>query len=198
MKPDSMEAILTAARRMFARHGLKKTSLDELARAARVAKGTIYKYFENKDQIYLGVLKRESEEILRNVLSATENVAAPEEKLVTFVRVKFRYMRQAINILNLDKEGIEKYPPAAEDIRDEYFDKEVKIIDSILRQGAEKGIFRLGDFFLTAKAIGYALRGFELNWLIHESEERIDEYLAELMQLLFFGIMVQQSTGEES
>jgi len=195
MKPDNLEAILRAARRMFARYGLKKTSLDEIARTARVAKGTIYNYFGSKDQVYLGVLRREAEEIVRNVLSATEKVAAPEEKLVAFVRAKFRYMRQALNILNLDREGIEKYMPAAEGIRNDFFDQEVKMIDSILRQGAEKGVFRLGDAFLTAKAIGYALRGFELNWLIQENEERIEQYLAELMNLLFFGIMAERGTG---
>lgn len=196
MKPDNLEAILTTARKMFARYGLKKTSLDEIARTARVAKGTIYNYFGSKDQVYLGVLRGEAEEIVRNVLSAMEKVAAPEEKLAAFVRAKFRFMRQAINILNLDREGIEKYLPAAEGIRNEFFEQEVKIIDSILRQGAEKGVFRLGDAFLTAKAIGYALRGFELNWLIQESEERIEQYLAELMNLLFFGIMAQPRAGE--
>ncbi|PKN34537.1 MAG: hypothetical protein CVU61_08535 [Deltaproteobacteria bacterium HGW-Deltaproteobacteria-19] len=196
MKPDNLEAILTTARKMFARYGLKKTSLDEIARTARVAKGTIYNYFGSKDQVYLGVLRGEAEEIVRNVLSAMEKVAAPEEKLAAFVRAKFRFMRQAINILNLDREGIEKYLPAAEGIRNEFFEQEVKIIDAILRQGAEKGVFRLGDAFLTAKAIGYALRGFELNWLIQESEERIEQYLAELMNLLFFGIMAQPRAGE--
>jgi AcrR family transcriptional regulator len=102
MKPDNLEAILTTARKMFARYGLKKTSLDEIARTARVAKGTIYNYFGSKDQVYLGVLRGEAEEIVRNVLSAMEKVAAPEEKLAAFVRAKFRYMRQAINILAVD------------------------------------------------------------------------------------------------
>lgn len=196
MRLGSSESILIAARKIFARYGLKKTSLDEIARTARVAKGTIYNYFETKEDLYLWVLRREADEILSNVLSAMEKVVAPEDKLLTLVKAKFRYMRKAINILNLDKEGVEKYPPAAEAIRDEYFDREVNIIASVLKLGVEKGAFRLGDFFLTARAIGYALRGFELNWLIHESEERIDQYLTELLKLLFFGIMVEPRTSE--
>ena len=196
MRLGSSESILIAARKIFARYGLKKTSLDEIARTARVAKGTIYNYFETKEGLYLWVLRREADEILSNVLSAMEKVVAPEDKLLTLVKAKFRYMRKAINILNLDKEGVEKYPPAAEAIRDEYFDREVNIIASVLKLGVEKGAFRLGDFFLTARAIGYALRGFELNWLIHESEERIDQYLTELLKLLFFGIMVEPRTSE--
>ncbi|MEN6383458.1 MAG: TetR/AcrR family transcriptional regulator [Rectinema sp.] len=198
MKPENVEAILTTAKKMFARYGLRKTNLDDIARTARVAKGTIYNYFGSKDQVYLGVLRREAEEIVRNVLLSMDKVISPEEKLDAFVRAKFRYMRQAINILNLDREGVEKYLPAAESIRNELFEQEVKIIDSILRLGLGKGIFRLNDVSLAAKAIGYALRGFELNWLIQESEERIEHYLAQLMNLIFFGIMVERSFGEPS
>ncbi|MFZ2656239.1 MAG: TetR/AcrR family transcriptional regulator [Victivallales bacterium] len=193
MKPENMEAILTTAKKMFARYGLRKTSIDEIARAARVAKGTIYNYFGSKDQVYLGVLKREADEIVRNISLSVDKVSSPEEKLTAFFRAKFRYMRQAINILNLDREGMEKCLPAAESIRNEFFEQEIRIIDSILRQGLEKGIFRLGDILLTAKAIVYALRGFEPNWLIQESEERIDQYLAQLLNLLFFGIVVEKS-----
>jgi len=41
----------------------------------------------------------------------------PEEKLTDFVRAKFRYVRYAINILNIDREGSEKCLPAAENIK---------------------------------------------------------------------------------
>jgi hypothetical protein len=51
----------------------------------------------------------------------------------------------------------------------------------------------MGDVTFTVKAIAYALRRFELNWLIQDSEERIDHYLAQLLDILFFGIMVEKS-----
>ncbi len=113
----------------------------------------------------------------------------PGDKLTTFVKAKFRYMRQAINILNLDREGIEKLLPSAESIRNELFDREVNIIHSILKQGVEKGVFHLNDSILTARAIAHALKGFELNWLVQESEEKIEHYLDELMAILFYGLM---------
>ena len=58
-----MEAVLTAAKKVFARYGPRKTSLDEIARMARVAKGTIYNYFGSKDRVYLEVLRKEADEI---------------------------------------------------------------------------------------------------------------------------------------
>jgi len=188
-----LESILDTAKKMFARYGLQKTSLDEVARMARVAKATIYNYFGSKDRVYLEVLRREMDEIVEKISSSVDQEALPEDKLVAFVKAKFRYMRQAINILNLDREGIEKLLPSAESIRNELIEQEVDIIRSILNEGAEKGIFHINNTLLAARAIGHALRGFELNWLVQESEERIDHHLDELMSIIFYGLMLENS-----
>lgn len=197
MKPEKLESILDTARKMFARYGLRKTSIDEVARMSRVAKATIYNYFGSKDRVYLEVLRREMDEIVEKISSSVGQEASPKDKLIAFVRAKFRYMRQAINILNLDREGIEKLLPTAEGIRNELFERDVDIISSILNEGVEKGVFHTNNTILTARAIAHALRGFELNWLVQESEEKIDYYLNELMTILFHGLMPENRDVKE-
>jgi AcrR family transcriptional regulator len=196
MKQEKLETILDTAKKMFARYGLQKTSLEEVARMARVAKATIYNYFGSKDQVYLEVLRREMDEIVEKISSSVSQEVLPGNKLIAFVRAKFRYMRKAINILNLDREGIEKLLPNAESIRNELFEREVDIIHSILKKGVEQGVFYINNLPLTAKAIGHALKGFELNWLVHESEEKIEHYLDELMSILFYGLMSEKRGGK--
>ena len=193
MKPEKLESILDTAKKMFARYGLRKTSLDEVARMARVAKATIYNYFGSKDRVYLEVLRREMDEVVEKISSLVAKEALPGDKLIAFARAKFQYMRQAINILNLDREGIEKLLPSAEDIRSELFKREVDIIRSILNEGVEKRVFQTNNTLLTASAIAHGLRGFELNWLVQESEEKIDGYLDELMSILFYGLMPEKT-----
>ncbi len=193
MKQEKLESILDTAKKMFARYGLRKTSLDEVARMARVAKATIYNYFGSKDRVYLEVLRREMDEVVEKILSLVAQEALPGDKLIAFARAKFQYMRQAINILNLDREGIEKLLPSAEDIRSELFKREVDIIRSILNEGVEKRVFQTNNTLLTASAIAHGLRGFELNWLVQESEEKIDGYLDELMSILFHGLMPEKT-----
>ena len=192
MKQEKAESILNTAKKMFGRYGLQKTTLDEIARMARVAKATIYNYFGSKDRIYLEVLRREANEIVKKISLSVDQEVLPVDKIVAFARAKFRHMRQAINILNLDREGIEKLLPSAESIRNELFEREVNIIRSILEEGVEKGIFRLNNVPLAATAIGHALRGFELNWLVRESEERIEYYLDELVNIVFYGVLSEK------
>jgi len=192
MKQEKAESILNTAKKMFGRYGPQKTTLDEIARVARVAKATIYNYFGSKDRVYLEVLRREANEMVEKISSSVNQEALPGDKLIAFARTKFRYMRKAINILNLDREGIEKILPAAESIRSELFDREVNIIRSILYEGVEKNIFRLNNVSLTASAIGHALRGFELNLLVQENEDRIEHYLNELINIAFYGLMSEK------
>ena len=192
MKHEKVIAILDTAKKMFGRYGLRKTSIDEIARMARVAKGTIYNYFGSKDQVYLEVLRREVNEIMEKVSFSVDQEISPNDKLATFARAKFKYMRQAINILNLDREGTENLLPNAEEIRSDFFEREVNLIQSILKEGIEKGVFHIHDILLTAKAIAHSLRGFELNWLVQESQERIEHYLDELMNVLFCGMMSEK------
>ncbi|MEA3417730.1 MAG: TetR/AcrR family transcriptional regulator [Thermodesulfobacteriota bacterium] len=192
MKEEKAESILNTAKKMFGRYGPQKTTLDEIAHVARVAKATIYNYFGSKDRVYLEVLRREANEIVEKISFSVDQEVLPGDKLIAFARTKFRYMRKAINILNLDREGIEKLLPSAENIRNELFEREVNIIRSILKEGVEKGIFRLNNVPLAATAIGHALGGFELNWLVKESEERIEYYLDELMNIAFYGLMSEK------
>ncbi|MEA3280045.1 MAG: TetR/AcrR family transcriptional regulator [Thermodesulfobacteriota bacterium] len=195
MKEEKAKLILDTAKKMFGRYGPQKTTLEEIARVARVAKATIYNYFGSKDRVYLEVLRREADEIVKKISSSVDREVLPGDKLIAFARAKFRHMRQAINILNLDREGIEKLLPNAESIRNELFEREVNIIRSILEEGVEKGIFRLNNIPLAATAIGHGLRGFELNWLVKESEERIEYYLDELMNIIFYGLMSEKRSA---
>ena len=77
--------ILAAAERSFARHGLQATTVDQIARAAKLAKGTVYLYYRSKDEIVRHAL----DDGLAALQAATVPViAAPgafEEKLRRFL-----------------------------------------------------------------------------------------------------------------
>ena len=50
--------ILAAARKVFAVRGFNEATVDEIAAAAGIAKGTVYLYFSSKKDIYLAALKQ--------------------------------------------------------------------------------------------------------------------------------------------
>ena len=189
MKEEKFESILDSAKKLFGHYSFKKTSIDEIARKARVAKATIYNYFGSKDYVYMEVLRRETDEIVEKIINSINKESLPPDKLRAFIMAKFRYMSETIDVLNLDRARIDEILPSAQNIRNSFFEREVDIVNGILNEGVENGFFHLNDVFVAAKAICHSLRRFEIDWLVQETEDNIEKYLDELINILFYGIL---------
>src|SRR6266446_5833309 len=80
--------ILAAARKVFAGSGYSEATVDQIAAAAGLAKGTIYLYFSSKKDIYLAAMKEglvELREQTRQNMQAVEGIRA---KLRTFITTR--------------------------------------------------------------------------------------------------------------
>jgi AcrR family transcriptional regulator len=64
-------AIVLAALELFTRYGYRKTSIDDIALAAQVAKRTVYLHFENKAAVFLAILEYLSDQVRQTALVAT-------------------------------------------------------------------------------------------------------------------------------
>jgi len=62
------ELLLDVGERLFARHGIRRTQIDEIAAEAGIAKGSFYSFFCSKEELYLQV----SERVERRMRDATD------------------------------------------------------------------------------------------------------------------------------
>jgi AcrR family transcriptional regulator len=87
---DKRQLILEAARKRFRHYGFKKTTMQEIARDAGVAVGTLYRYFQDKDEL----LVAGTEEYVRRHRRQAEAILASDapaaDKLRRFVLDRFR------------------------------------------------------------------------------------------------------------
>src|ERR1700757_3625640 len=67
-------AIVLAALELFTRYGYRKTSIDDIAQAAQVAKRTVYLHFENKAAVFLAILEYLADQV-RQACTAAELAA---------------------------------------------------------------------------------------------------------------------------
>jgi len=120
--------IIKAAAKRFARHGLNKTTLDEVARDIRIGKATIYHYFTSKDDLYFATLKWECENFI-------EQVKGILDKETDTLKQKLKdYFGQKEIVSENNKlihEAILTF------FNDKSFDKEKEIIKWMLTQEAE-------------------------------------------------------------
>jgi AcrR family transcriptional regulator len=85
------QAILEAARTVFARQGYAATGVEDIAEQAGIGKGTLYLYFPSKEQIYLAALLEEARRLDSDSREAMAVAASWQDKLRAFVEVRLRY-----------------------------------------------------------------------------------------------------------
>ncbi|BCJ33670.1 hypothetical protein Athai_11730 [Actinocatenispora thailandica] len=85
-KDEKRAEILDAAIRVFARDGYHPTKIEDVARQARVAKGTIYLYFTSRDDILAAAFERFADEALHGVRAIVEADGPALDRLHALVR----------------------------------------------------------------------------------------------------------------
>ena len=83
--PDLREKMLDAAARLFGRRRFHEVRMDDVAAEAGVAKGTLYRYFEDKQAMYLALLTRASGQFIAELTERADAAATARGKLVAVV-----------------------------------------------------------------------------------------------------------------
>jgi AcrR family transcriptional regulator len=81
-KAQSRRRILEAAREVFFRDGFMAANLDDVARGAGVAKGTLYRYFDSKAELYVAVLAHNGEIFEQKLRERAEAPGASPPELI--------------------------------------------------------------------------------------------------------------------
>lgn len=84
--PAKREQILDGAKRVFMEQGFEAASMNDITRAAGVSKGTIYVYFENKEDLFGDMIERERRRItetVRHALDGRQPIAQALEEFGT-------------------------------------------------------------------------------------------------------------------
>jgi TetR/AcrR family transcriptional regulator of autoinduction and epiphytic fitness len=77
--------IIDAARSVFARRGFTSGIMDQIAKDAGIAKGTIYLYFRSKTEIYRAVLDHDMEALKKETLARIDAADGLKEKIRSFI-----------------------------------------------------------------------------------------------------------------
>jgi AcrR family transcriptional regulator len=88
------QEILAAARQLLDQHGLEAMTMEEIAAAAGVAKGTLYLYFQSKDDLIQALITMVGKNILKDLEAALQAPGAPPEKLKGIVTVLLEYLNR--------------------------------------------------------------------------------------------------------
>ena len=94
---DKHEAILTAAFSLFGHYGYRRTSIDDIAQEAGIAKGTVYLYFKSKEEIFRVLSQQLIDQMLTAVETAQVASTSVAEQVHGMLNAKFGYFFELLH-----------------------------------------------------------------------------------------------------
>jgi len=93
---DTEQQILEAAARCVRRYGLRRTTMEEVARLAGVSRGTVHRYFRDKDTLLREVFTRADSEVIREITAAMDAQPTLLEQVVALALRIRAYEEEAL------------------------------------------------------------------------------------------------------
>jgi TetR/AcrR family fatty acid metabolism transcriptional regulator len=161
--------IIDAARTVFARRGFALGIMDEIAKEAGVAKGTLYLYFRSKDEVFKAVLDHDMKNLKEGTLKCLDEAKGLKEKIRAFALVRLERAeanKEFFRIMDSER-GAHSYT------RSQYRDwlrEPVLRLASAIGKATEKGRIRGVDAEKTAWLIVDMTRGTIQRRLLSQGE----------------------------
>jgi len=194
VRVDRKGRILEAARELFARFGLRKVTMEDIARQVHMAKASLYYYFPSREHLLREIIQREGAELWSEINQAVSHETDPRAKLRAYVQTRFRAIsRLTIYYRSLTEDYLRHYE-FIERERETYTRLELQTIEMILREGMERGVFEMEDPRLAAFAITMAMKGLEYPLVVGDGVSvdgrhlDMEQAIDMMLQLLLRGI----------
>jgi AcrR family transcriptional regulator len=151
------EELMDAAQRLFLRHGVAATAIEQITGAAGVAKGTFYLYFSSKEEVRAALGERFARQLLARIEAATAELPAGDwaSRLAAWARAAVAGYLDAIRLHDTLFSGSGP-PPTHEGRTDNIV---IDHLAALLRAGASAGAWSASDPRFTALFLFSGLHG---------------------------------------
>jgi TetR/AcrR family fatty acid metabolism transcriptional regulator len=139
---DKHDKIIRAAVKVFAKKGFFSARISDIAKAAKVADGTIYLYFNNKFDILISVFDEEIGKFISQTKKLVDETEDPRQKILIFAAKHLSMAKENKSLAEIIQMELRQSHKLIKEYRKTIFSEYVDIISTIIRQGQEKGIFR--------------------------------------------------------
>ncbi|MBW4478364.1 MAG: TetR/AcrR family transcriptional regulator [Tolypothrix brevis GSE-NOS-MK-07-07A] len=187
--------ILSAALRLFASQGFDGTTTRDLAQAASVAEGTLFRHFPNKKAILIEVATNGWVEILTDLLTELSEMGS-YKAIAQVMRRRMWNMHKNVDLMRVCFLEAQFHPDLRDRIQLEVIDKMSDVAEAFFQSAMDKGIYRQTNAKLVAKVfLGmFAIAGFSNNTLMEPdaSPQEMQQMAEGLADIFLNGVLAKE------
>ena len=188
---DTRDKILIVANKLFSRFGFHKTSMDEIAKIARKAKGSLYYHFASKEELFTEVVAKEIENLKASlsIIVNDKNIKA-EQKIKQYLIKRMEVLNSASNYHETLKADFFEHFDFIDDLRSNLDDWEKTQLKKIIEQGVEENTFekRNGNMDVLLDVFIMVLKGLEIPFFLQDKYDELHPYFDDLLHILIKGL----------
>jgi AcrR family transcriptional regulator len=188
------QEMLAAGLDLFSQKGYHNVSMHEIAEKAEFAIGTLYKFFQNKEDLYKALVLELCDEFEDSIMRAIEQPQDEVEKLRSYVRAKTEVFRRNLPFIRLylaESRGASFNLKAGldDEIRKRYYIS-LESIAAIFASGIKNQRFKkIADPYYLAVALSSVIDAFLLLWLDAPERHPYPEDPDIVLDILFKGLI---------
>jgi len=187
---NTKESILGVANKLFSRFGFHKTTMDEIAKIARKAKGSLYYHFASKEDLFREVVSIEMAN-LKNQLSFIVNNPdlTSTEKVKKYLVKRMEILNSAANYHETLKADFFEHFHFIDDLRIELDAWEKENLKKLILQGVETGEFAIiGDIDVLLDVFIMVIKGLEIPFFLQNKYAKYSPHFEGLIGILTKGL----------
>ena len=157
--------LVDVARQLFAKMGVENTTMNDIARASKKGRRTLYTYFKSKEDIYLAVVESELDILLNVMKQVAEKKISPDEKILEIIYTRLDAIKEVVYRNGTLRANFFRDIWRVEKVRKRFDANEILLFRDVLKEGNEQGIFQVDDINMTAEIIHYCVKGIEVPYI---------------------------------
>lgn len=183
--------LLSAGRRVFGRLGFEHATMEAIAEAAGVAKGTVYLYYLSKQAIYDATFAQGLAELEQLTRIRVESAAGPKDAIAGFVDARVTYFKEHPDYFHIYVEGISRQLTGrapGKGVGKTALDGQTRALQTVFEEAIATGHLRSIDPAAAALAVFDITRGFIGRRLLTGALCDVERDIAFLTDLIWTGL----------
>ena len=167
--------LVDVARQLFAKMGVESTTMNDIALASKKGRRTLYTYFKSKEDIYMAVVESELDMLSDMMKRVAEKNISPDEKMIEMIYTRLDAVKEVVFRNGTLRANFFRDIWRVEKVRKRFDAKEILLFKDVLREGVEKGVFRIDDIDMTAELVHYCVKGIEVPYIRGHIGAKLDD-----------------------
>ena len=183
--------IIAGARTLFEKYGLKKTTMEDIAREVGKGKSSLYYYFPSKYEIFEAVVEQEINEFFIVTQKAIEKASTAREKLKAYSKMRVCKIKKLSNLSHIIKDDLIDNISVLLNIKKKHERSQISLVREIINTGVVSGEFKTiskEDIDMLAFLIIAAFRGIELPLCTEKAFPDLTQQVEVIVDVMVEGI----------